>query len=96
MLAMLAALTAETVGRPAEAERWANMVDRWQYQDAAPADDPSTGAWAAVLRASLCRRGIEQMRADADEAVRKFAAENIVAPVAQLLQGFARILCGEP
>ena len=29
-----------------------------------------------MLRASLCRRGVEQMRADADEAVRRSAAEN--------------------
>ena len=36
------------------------------------------------------------MRADADEAVRGFAATGIVAPVAQLMQGIARILCGDP
>jgi LuxR family transcriptional regulator, maltose regulon positive regulatory protein len=82
-------------GRPAEAERWADMVDRWQHQDAPRADDPSTETWAAVLRAILCRHGVEQMRADADEAVRKLAAENIVAPVGRLLQGIASILCGD-
>jgi LuxR family maltose regulon positive regulatory protein len=71
------------------------VVDRWQYQDAARPDDPPAEAWAAVLRASLCRRGIGQMRADADEAVRKFAAENLVRPVATLLQGIARILGGD-
>ena len=95
MLAVQAAFVAETIGRPAEAERWADVVDRWQYQDAARPDDPAAEAWAAVLRASLCRRGVEQMRADADEAVRRFAAENLVMPVATLLQGIARILCGD-
>jgi hypothetical protein len=95
MLAVQAALTSGTFGRPAEAERWADVVDRWQYQEAARADDPPAEAWAAVVRASLCRRGAEQMRIDADEAARKLAAENIVAPVAQLLQGIARILCGD-
>ena len=40
----LAALT----GRPAEAERWADAVDRWQYGDAARPDDPSAEAWAAA------------------------------------------------
>ena len=95
MLAVLGALIAETAGRPAEADRWAKMVDRWQYQEAARADDPAAEAWAALLRASLCRRGVEQMRIEADEAVRKLAAENIVAPVAQLLQGIARTLCGD-
>ena len=95
MLAAQAAVVFETTGRPAEAERWADAVDRWQYQDAARPEDPVTEAWAAVLRADLCRRGVEQMRADADEAVRKFAAENLVIPVAALLQGIARILSGD-
>jgi LuxR family maltose regulon positive regulatory protein len=43
----------------------------------------------------MCRHGVEQMRADADDATRKFAAVNFVAPAALLLQGIARILCGD-
>jgi LuxR family maltose regulon positive regulatory protein len=48
-----------------------------------------------VLRAFLCRRGVEQMRADADEAVRRFAAQSFVTPAPAFLQGIARILCGD-
>ena len=95
MLAAGAAFISETMGRPAEAVRWADVVDRWQYQDAARPEDPATEAWAAVLRANLCRRGVEQMRADADEAVRRCAEEGIPASAAGLLQGIARILCGD-
>ena len=95
MLAVQAALLAAMTGRPAEAGRWADVVDRWQYQDATRPGDPATEAWAAVLRAGLCRRGVGHMRADADEAVRKFAAENLVIPAAPLLQGIARILSGD-
>ena len=87
MLAVLAAFVAALTGRPAEAERWADVVDRWQYQDAARPDDPAAEAWAAVLRAMLCRDGVEQMRADADEAVRRCAAAGIVAPTVPLCQG---------
>jgi LuxR family maltose regulon positive regulatory protein len=36
------------------------------------------------------------MRADADEAARKWAAANFVGPAAVLLQGIARVLCGDP
>ena len=90
MVAVWAALVAAAIGRPAEAERWADAVDRWQYGAVAWADDPSAAAWAALLRAVLCRGGVEQMRADADEAARRFAAENIAAPGAALVQGFAR------
>jgi LuxR family transcriptional regulator, maltose regulon positive regulatory protein len=35
------------------------------------------------------------MRADADEAVRRFAAESFVTPTLPLAQGIARVLCGD-
>jgi LuxR family transcriptional regulator, maltose regulon positive regulatory protein len=94
--AVWAAVLAGRMGRPTEAERWADAVDRWQYLNATRPDDPAAEAWAAVLRAMLCRRGAEQMRADADEAARKLTAAGIVAPVATFLQGLAHILCGDP
>jgi LuxR family maltose regulon positive regulatory protein len=57
MVAVLASLFSALTGRPVEAERRADAVDRWQYGDPARPDDPSTEAWAALLRAILCRRG---------------------------------------
>ena len=95
MAAVLASMLAALTGRPAEAERWADAVDRWQYADAARPAEPPAEAWAAVLRAMLCRRGAGQMRADADEAARRCAELNIVTPVAALMQGIARILSGD-
>jgi LuxR family maltose regulon positive regulatory protein len=95
MAAVLASLFSALTGRPADAGRWADAVDRWQYGDPARPADPSAEAWAALLRAILCRRGAEQMRADADEAVRRFAAESFVTPAPALLQGIARILGGD-
>jgi LuxR family maltose regulon positive regulatory protein len=50
---------------------------------------------AATLGAISCRRGADQMRADADEAARKFAAAKFVAAVTPLLQGTAQVLCGD-
>ena len=95
MVAVLASLFSALTGRPVEAERWADAVDRWQYGDPVRPDDPSAEAWAALLRAILCRRGTEQMRADADKAVRRFAAGSFVTPTPALMQGIARILCGD-
>jgi LuxR family maltose regulon positive regulatory protein len=92
---MNAAFLAANTGHPAQAERWADAVDRWQYQDASPPLDPYTEAMAATLRAISCRRGAEQMRADADEAARKFAAAKFAVAVTPLLQGTARVLCGD-
>jgi LuxR family maltose regulon positive regulatory protein len=96
LVTVLAGILAVLTGQPTEAERWADVVDGWQYGDAARADDPLAEAWAAVLRAMLCRHGVERMRADADEAARRFAEQGMVAPVTALLQGLARVLCGDP
>ena len=95
MAAVLASVVSAVTGRPTEAERWADIVDRWQFGDGARPDDPPAGAWAALVRAVLCRGGVMQMSADADEAVRRFAAEGIKAPIASLCQGLARILSGD-
>jgi LuxR family maltose regulon positive regulatory protein len=90
-------------GQATAAERWADVVDHWQGHDLAWPDDPVAEAWAVALRAHLCRDGVEQMRADADEFARRIAAQAILTvrtPFATLqallLQGTARILCGDP
>jgi LuxR family transcriptional regulator, maltose regulon positive regulatory protein len=95
MVAVWAAIIAALLGRPAEAERRAEVVDRWQYGDAARPADPPAEAWAAMLRAQLCRHGVEQMRADANETARRCAAAGIQAPGALLLQGFGCVLSGD-
>jgi LuxR family transcriptional regulator, maltose regulon positive regulatory protein len=95
LAAVYAAVLAATIGRPAEAERWAEAVDRWQDQDAAAPGDPYTEASVAMLRAILCRHGVERMRADAGEAARKFAVTGTVVPVTGLLQGIGQILSGD-
>ena len=95
MVAVWAAGIAAMMGPPAEAERRADAVDRWEYGDAARPADPSAEAWASVLRGQLCRHGVEQMRADADEAARRCAAAGVVAPATALLQGLGCALCGD-
>src|SRR5947208_508690 len=70
MLPVLASLMAIVTGRPADADHWADVVDRRQRGDGHP-DDPAAAAWAYLLRADLCRHGVEQMRADSGEAVRR-------------------------
>jgi LuxR family transcriptional regulator, maltose regulon positive regulatory protein len=85
MVAVWAAFFALETGQPADAERWAAMADRGP-----------DGAWAAMLRATLCHHGAGQMRADADEAARKLAGAGIAVPAAPLVQAIARIADGDP
>jgi LuxR family maltose regulon positive regulatory protein len=94
IVAVLAAILSAATGHPADAARWGDAVDRWHDRDARP-EDPSAEAWAALLRAMLCRRGIEQMRADADDAMRRFAAGGFMTPAPALLQGTVGILSGD-
>jgi LuxR family transcriptional regulator, maltose regulon positive regulatory protein len=94
MAAVLASFFSALMGRAVDAERWADAVDRWQYGDPARPDDPTAEAWAIMVRALLCRRGVERMRADADEAVRRFAG-SFLTPTPALMQGIARVLSGD-
>jgi LuxR family transcriptional regulator, maltose regulon positive regulatory protein len=93
--AVLASLLYAVTGRPVEAERWADVVEAGQDADATRPEDPAAEAWAAALRAVLCRRGVKQMRADADEAVRRFAADRTQVPLSWLALGVACVLSGD-
>ena len=95
IVAVLVGFLSAVTGRAAEAERWADVVDRWQYGEASGPGDPAAEAWAALLRAVLCQHGVKQMHADADEAARLFAAEGVREPGAALMQGVVRVLSGD-
>ena len=95
VIAVMASIHYACTGRPVEAERWADVVDRWQYRDTAWPGDPATEAWTALLRALLCRHGVEQMRTDAEEAARKFTAAGIVMPAPAFYRGMACVLTGD-
>jgi LuxR family transcriptional regulator, maltose regulon positive regulatory protein len=92
---VLAALIYAWLGRPAEAERWIDAVDRWQDANAYLPGDTAVRAWAALDQAFMCRRGVARMLADADQASRAFTAAGIATGAPALLQGIARILSGD-
>ncbi len=48
------------------------------------------------MRAVNCRHGVEQMRADLDEAAQKYAAAGIATPTPAFYRGVACILTGTP
>jgi LuxR family transcriptional regulator, maltose regulon positive regulatory protein len=95
MVAIGASITSAVTGRPAEADRWADVVDGWQ-EDVARPDDPAAEAFAVLLRTILCRHGAGQMDTDADETARRFTALGAMLPVIPLMRGLARVLAGDP
>ncbi len=82
-------------GRPDDAERWALAVEASRYEGEMP-DGSTFEGWAATVRALLCKRGVEQMRADAEIAVSELAATSPWLPAAILLQGVATLYSGDP
>jgi LuxR family transcriptional regulator, maltose regulon positive regulatory protein len=90
-----ASFLSAVTGRPVDAERCADAVDRWQHERAEGDEDLPAEAWAALLRAVLCRHGVQRMRADADEAGRRCAAVSLVTPTPALMRGIAHVLSGD-
>ena len=70
-VAVLGALLASLWGRPAEAERRAQIAEIASYDGALPDGSASIDSWRALLRAHHCQRGAARMRADAELALER-------------------------
>jgi LuxR family transcriptional regulator, maltose regulon positive regulatory protein len=81
-------------GRPDAAERWALAVETSRFEGPMP-DGSTLQAWAAAVRALLCKNGVEQMQIDAELAVSQLSATSPWRPVSVLLQGMAVLLSGD-
>ena len=73
-LAALAAMIPAMTGKPADAERRAGVAERGAAVASLPDGSPSAEPWLALLRAMLCRDGVDQMLADAELAAKTMAA----------------------
>jgi LuxR family transcriptional regulator, maltose regulon positive regulatory protein len=92
--ATLAAWLMALRGRPAEADRWADAAQRGSFDGPAPDGSPSIEPWLAMLRALQCRNGLDQMRADAELALRTIAPASGWRPTALFLLGMSHRLGG--
>ena len=84
-------------GRPEEAERWALAVEAAEasgHENPMPDGSPLE-AWAATLRAFLCRNGVEQMGVDAELAVSLLPAASPWRPVSLLLAALSTLFSGD-
>jgi LuxR family maltose regulon positive regulatory protein len=94
-IAVMAALLAAHTGKPADAERWASLAEQGTAAGDLPDGSPTIEPWLALLRAALCRDGVEKMLADADQAVRTLAAESFWRPAATLYLAVAHLMAGD-
>jgi LuxR family maltose regulon positive regulatory protein len=60
-----------------------------------PDGSASIEGWRALLRAKLCRRGVTQMRADAELALTLIPVGSLWRAPAQLLLGISQLLAGD-
>jgi LuxR family transcriptional regulator, maltose regulon positive regulatory protein len=81
-------------GRPDAAERWALAVETSKSEGPMPDGSPLE-AWAATVRALLCRKGVEQMQIDAEIALSGLPEASPWRPVSILLQGMAVLFSGD-
>ncbi|HET9507770.1 MAG TPA: LuxR C-terminal-related transcriptional regulator [Gaiellaceae bacterium] len=81
-------------GRPAAAERWLAAAERGAHAEATRDDGASAGPAIALLRAALCRDGIEQMSSDVERALAGLPPSSPWRPAALVLLGAALLLRG--
>ena len=82
-------------GHPAAAERWTDVAEG-RSRDGIEADgvDPIDGP-LALVKALLCRHGVEQMQTDAEVALSLAPAGSALQATAHLLLGIAQLLAGD-
>jgi LuxR family transcriptional regulator, maltose regulon positive regulatory protein len=95
-VAVLAAWVHALVGHPAAAERWADAAEHGSFEGTLPDGSTSIDGWLALLRAVLCRDGMEQMRADAEAALALVPPGSLWRATAHLLLGISHLLTGDP
>jgi LuxR family maltose regulon positive regulatory protein len=95
-VAVLAAMLPAMTGKPADAERRAAIAERGAGAASLPDGSLTIEPWLALLRALLCRDGVDQMRADAELAAKSMAPGSFWRASSLLFLGVAHLMAGDP
>jgi DNA-binding CsgD family transcriptional regulator/anti-anti-sigma regulatory factor/anti-sigma regulatory factor (Ser/Thr protein kinase) len=84
-------------GQAAAAERWADAAERGAFRETGTLPDgtASIQGWLALLRALMCRHGVEQLRSDAELAFKLVPTGSLLRAPAVLLLGVSYLLVGD-
>jgi LuxR family transcriptional regulator, maltose regulon positive regulatory protein len=93
--AVLAAMISALTGKPGEADRWAVAAEQAAAVASLPDGSASIEPWLALMRALMCRNGVEQMRADAELAAGTMATGSFWRNSATLYLGMAHLMAGD-
>ena len=93
-VAVLGAYVQALAGQPVGAERWADAAERGSKSGTLP-DGSTVQSYLAMLRALLCRGGVERMRADAQLARDQLGPDSGWRGAALLLEGMSYLLVGD-
>ena len=96
-VAVLGAWLQARVGHAAAAERWADAAERGAFREPGmlPDGTASIDGWLALLRAVMCRDGVEQLRSDAELACKLVPRSSLLRAPAVLLLGISHRLVGD-
>ena len=93
-VAVLGAWLQALVGEPVAAERWADAAEQGPVAGTLP-DGSTVQSYLALLRALLCRDGVDRMRADTQAALDELSPTSQWRPTAQVLEGICYLLAGQ-
>ena len=82
-------------GRPDDTERWLLAVERSRYEGPMPDGSASLRPWAALVRALLCRHGVDQMRVDAELAIDELSPQSPWLPIAMVIHAMSVLLADD-
>jgi LuxR family maltose regulon positive regulatory protein len=96
-VAVLGAWLQALLGRAAAAERWADGAEHGALRETGTLPDgtASIDGWLALLRAVMCRHGVEQLRSDAELACQLVPTGSLLRAPAVLLLGISHLLVGD-
>ena len=94
-IAALAVMFYALTGKPARAELWADVAERGAAVTRLPDGSRSIEPWLALLRAVLCRGGVEQMRADAEVAATTMAPGSFLRTASLTYLATAHLMAGD-
>ena len=94
-LAVLGAWVHALVGEAEAALRWADAAGRSTVDGPMPDGSASKAGWVALLRATMARGSLQQMRADALLATETITRDTAWWPTAVLVLGYSHLLVGE-